>query len=111
MNRGITIAAVVLALGAFACERKNEQQPSETTTTVRGDQSGAPQGILGVTDLTGAGLMGGGDAGISSKDRPTAAMDAGATGARDGGVTGARDGGVTSARDGGVTGARDGGGM
>ena len=66
MERQYLVAALVLAVGAFACERKSEPTPSETTTTsgTMGEEqeqtetTGAPSVRAG--DTTGAKAAGGG---------------------------------------------------
>ena len=60
MIRGTHIAAVVLAIGAFACERKHDEpKASETTTTsgtVHEEQStGTGYNYQGSPGLTGGG--------------------------------------------------------
>lgn len=59
MKRGALIAAVVLAIGAFACERKHDDKAGETTTTsgtVHEEQStGTGYNYQGTPSVTGGG--------------------------------------------------------
>ena len=59
MKRGALIAAVVLAIGAFACERKHDDKAGETTTTsgtVHEEQStGTGYNYQGSPGVTGGG--------------------------------------------------------
>ena len=69
MKRGTLIAAVVLAIGAFACERKHDDRAGETTTTsgtVREEQStGTGYNYQGSPGVTGGGTT---NAGSESTD-------------------------------------------
>jgi hypothetical protein len=61
MKRGTLIAAVVLAIGAFACERKHDDRAGETTTTsgtVHEEQStGTGYNYQGSPGVTGGGTQ------------------------------------------------------
>jgi hypothetical protein len=62
MKRGTLIAAVVLAIGAFACERKHDDKAGETTTTsgtVHEEQStgGTGYNYQGSPGVTGGGTQ------------------------------------------------------
>jgi hypothetical protein len=65
MKRGTLIAAVVLAIGAFACERKHDDKASETTTTsgtVHEEQStGTGYNYQGSPGVTGGGTTSAGN--------------------------------------------------
>jgi hypothetical protein len=64
MNRGTLIAAVVLAIGAFACERKHDEAGETTTTsgTVREEQStGTGYNYQGSPGVTGGGTTSAGN--------------------------------------------------
>jgi hypothetical protein len=65
MKRGTLIAAVVLAIGAFACERKHDDRAGETTTTsgtVREEQStGTGYDYQGSPGVTGGGTTSAGN--------------------------------------------------
>src|SRR5687768_3765906 len=67
MKRGTLIAAVVLAIGAFACERKHDDKAGETTTTsgtVREEQStGTGYNYQGSPGVTGGGTTNAGNEG------------------------------------------------
>jgi hypothetical protein len=65
MKRGTLIAAVVLAIGAFACERKHDDKAGETTTTsgtVHEQQStGSGYNYQGSPGVTGGGTTAAGN--------------------------------------------------
>lgn len=131
MKRGTLIAAVVLAIGAFACERKHDDKAGETTTTsgtVHEQQSTGSgynyQGSPGVTGggTTSAGNEGtdvsgattgtdrnmqpgtGSQAGSSTTMGPGSGVSGESLAADQSGTTGAKDAGIASdfeKRDGG----------
>ena len=107
MKRGALIAAVVLAIGAFACERKHDDKAGETTTTsgtVHEEQSTGTgynyQGSPGVTGGTSTGVSEGTDRNTSPGTGSTTSMGSGTDtsglAADQSGSSGAKDGGIAS---------------
>jgi hypothetical protein len=126
MKRGALIAAVVLAIGAFACERKLDDTKAGDTTTTSGtvheeQSTGSGTGYQGSPGITGGGTTsadqaGGTGSGLNSgndlntgSDRNAntgASNNAGSMGANTGtgstlsadqsGSTGAKDAGIAS---------------
>jgi hypothetical protein len=94
MKRGTSIVAVALVLGAFACDRRSETKPSDTTTTSGTvDQAGARPSDTGATSpsIVGGGTTGSGtgtNAGTGSSFDRDLNFD------RNYGVAGGKDGGV-----------------
>lgn len=121
MKRGALIAAVVLAIGAFACERKHDDKAGETTTTsgtVHEEQSTGTgynyQGSPGVTgggttntgnestDVSGSSATGA-STGIDRNAQPSGNVSGSATDVSGGslsadqsGTYGAKDAGIAS---------------
>lgn len=101
MYRGTLIAAVVLALSAFACERKHDDRAGETTTTggtVREEQStGTGYQYQGSPVVTGDGTSTGTDRNAEPSTGSSTSMGSGSSLAADQhGSTGAKDGGIAS---------------
>ena len=119
MKRGTLIAAVVLAIGAFACERKHDDKAGETTTTsgtVREEQStGTGYNYQGSPGVTGGGTTAAGNEStdVSGASTGTDRNAQPGTGNQSGigASTGTGTGSSTSlsADQSGTTGAKDGG--